>query len=332
MANATALPEQLVYLIIRFTASVPDLPLSIYTPRTTSTLSLKQLLRQNLPPEHAAARLRLIYAGKVLADTAPLSTSLRLPPPPPRPPTHDEESGNEPGSKSKGKQPLRETQAAQYGTTMDIPPDAKKYYIHCSLGDALSPAELESEATLAENTELSLQSQYDASQSSPSRRRASTQTIDQGARRRSSAATAPPPQAQGFDRLLSSGFTSSEVAALRSHFQTNLSFTHTPDTMPSPAQMRVLEDRWLDSSANDPSASLTGGEAGTGDAGWGAGFAVEEGGLDDMLWGYMTGFFWPLGSLVWGFREEGVWTRRRQVAVVMGVLINTIFGFMRWSA
>ncbi|KAJ4369161.1 hypothetical protein N0V83_006245 [Neocucurbitaria cava] len=343
MSNATALPEQLVYLIIRFTASVPDLPLSVHTPRTITTLSLKQLIRQNLPPPHASARLRLIYAGKVLADTSPLSTSLKLPPPPPRPPprdaSHQEDAGS--GSKSKGKQPLRDTPAVEYGTTTDIPPsEAKKYYIHCSLGDALSPSELASEATLAQNTEISLKSQYDASHTSQTRRRQSTASNaigsnDDAHRRRSSTTAVPLPQAQGFDRLLSSGFTPVEVASLRSHFQTNLSFTHTPDTMPSPTQMRVLEDQWLDSSANDPSASLTGGSdgtGGTGDAGWGAGFAVEEGGLDDMLWGYMTGFFWPLGSLVWGFREEGVWTRRRQVAVVMGVLINAVFGFMRWSA
>lgn len=51
--------------------------------------------------------------------------------------------------------------------------------------------------------------------------------------------------------------------------------------MPSPAEMRILEDRWLDSTATDPSPAL----AGEADAGWGAGFAVEEGGLDDMLWG-----------------------------------------------
>jgi hypothetical protein len=229
---------------------------------------------------------------------------------------------------------LRETPAAEYGTTSDIPAEAKKYYIHCSLGDALSPAELASEATLAQNTEISLKSQFGTT--SHQRREDGnhgTEGSSSTARRRSSAATNQTPQAQGFDRLLSSGFTPAEVASLRSHFQTNLSFTHTPDTMPTPQQMRVLEDRWLDSSANDPSASLTGSADGaTGDAGWGAGFAVEEGGLDDMLWGYMTGFFWPLGSLVWGFREEGIWTRRRQVAVVMGVLINAIFGFMRWSA
>ncbi|KAH7075486.1 DUF2407 C-terminal domain-containing protein [Paraphoma chrysanthemicola] len=327
MANVAALPEQLIYLIIRFTASVPDLPLSIYTPRTITTLSLKQLIRQNLPPDLAPARLRLIYAGKVLADTESLSRSLRLPPPPPR--RDGANNGESPGSKSKGKQPLRQIPAVEYGTTAEAPSDAKRYYIHCSLGDALTPSELASETTLAEASETSMKSQFESSSSSLAQRRASGAKDDSSNIHRRSSTTTTSLQAQGFDRLLSSGFTQQEVASLRSHFQTNLSFTHTPDTMPTPAEMRVLEDRWLDSTATDPSSALTG-EGG--DTGWGAGFAVEEGGLDDMLWGYMTGFFWPLGALVWGFREEGVWSRRRQLAVVMGVLINTIFGFMRWSA
>jgi len=324
MTTIPLLPEQLVYLIIRFSASIPDLSLSIPTPRLTPTLSLKQLIRSHLPPDQASARLRLIYAGKVLTDTAPLSTSLRLPPPPPRAVTHKEDGSS---GKSKGKQPVRDAPAAEYGAT--APPEAKKYYIHCSLGDALTPAELESEATLVQNTETSLKSQYDAFQASTGHRRSSSSAQSSSniaTQRRGSSTTTPAPQ--GFDRLLTSGFTAQEVASLRSHFQTNLSFTHTPDTMPSPAEMRVLEDRWLDSTATDPSPALTG-EA---DAGWGAGFAVEEGGLDDMLWGYMTGFFWPLGALIWGFREDGVWSRRRQLAVVMGVLINAIFGFMRWSS
>ncbi|KZM20917.1 uncharacterized protein EKO05_0006377 [Ascochyta rabiei] len=327
MTTIPLLPEQIVYLIIRFSASIPDLSLSIPLPRFTPTLSLKQLIRSHLPPDQASARLRLIYAGKVLTDTAPLSTSLRLPPPPPPPPRDDTYDQHEPGSKSKGKQPARNTPAAEYGAT--APSEAKKFYIHCSLGDALTPAELDSEATLAQNTETSLKTQYEAAQGSASHRRSSSgahSSNNNAAQRRGSSTTTPAPQ--GFDRLLASGFTAQEVASLRSHFQTNLSFTHTPDTMPSPAEMRVLEDRWLDSTATDPLPAL----AGEADAGWGAGFAVEEGGLDDMLWGYMTGFFWPLGALIWGFREDGVWSRRRQLAVVMGVLINAIFGFMRWSA
>lgn len=326
MANTSPLPEQIIHLIIRFTASIPDLPLPVRSPRTISTLSLKQLIRSHLPPDHASARLRLIYAGKVLADTVSLSKSLRLPSPlhpPPRDTTYNE-NGLE--SKGKGKQPLRDAPTAEHGTATDMRSEARKYYIHCSLGDALTPSELASEAALAQATEITLKALYETSQASSSQRRSSTSN---DAHTRRSSTAAPPTQAQGFDRLLTSGFTPQEIASLRSHFQTNLSFTHTPDTMPSPAEMRVLEDRWLDSTATDPSPALTG-EGG--DTGWGAGFAVEDGGLDDMLWGYMTGFFWPLGALVWGFREEGVWSRRRQLAVVMGVLINAIFGFMRWSA
>lgn len=311
-------------MIIRFSASIPDVSISITSPRLTPTLSLKQLIRAHLPPDQASARLRLIYAGKVLTDSAPLATSLRIPPPLRHAST---DKGDGSSSKSKGKQPVRDAPAAEYGAT--APSEAKKYYIHCSLGDALTPTEMASEAALAQNTETSLRTQYEAAQGSISHRRSSSgaQSLSKNADgRRGSSSTTPAPQ--GFDRLLNSGFTAQEVASLRSHFQTNLSFTHTPDTMPSPAEMRVLEDRWLDSTATDPSSALTG-EA---DAGWGAGFAVEEGGLDDMLWGYMTGFFWPLGALIWGFREDGVWSRRRQLAVVMGVLINAIFGFMRWSA
>ncbi|KAF2447101.1 hypothetical protein P171DRAFT_245811 [Karstenula rhodostoma CBS 690.94] len=321
------LPEQLVYLIIRFASSIPDLSFAVRSPRTTTTLSLKQLIRPHLPSSNAASRLRLIYAGKVLADTTPLSSSLRIPPPPPPPPRRDEaHSENVPESKGKGKgkQPARDV--SPMPDSADIPPDAKRYYIHCSLGDALSEAELASEATLAQTTEASLKSQHQSHSSGRHTSRASISS-DQGPRRRSSTANTPAAP-QGFDRLLSSGFTPQEVATLRSQFQTNLSYTHTPDTMPSAAEMRALEDRWLDSTATDPSAALAG-EGG--ETGWGAGFAVEEGGLDDMLWGYLTGFFWPLGAFHWGFREEGVWARRRQVAVVMGVMLNAAFGFMRWS-
>lgn len=325
MTTLPLLPEQLVYLTIRFSASIPDLSLSIPSPRFTATLTLKQLIRAHLPADQASARLRLIYAGKVLPDTAPLSTSLRLPPPA-RAGTHNDDGSG--GSKGKGKQPVQDAPTVEYGATP--PPEAKRYYIHCSLGDALTPAELNSEASLAQNTETSLKTQYEASQGPANHRRSSSnaQSSSNGAVHRRGSSTTAPASSQGFDRLLTSGFTAQEIASLRSQFQTNLSFTHTPDTMPSPAEMRVLEDRWLDSTATDPSPAMTG----DADTGWGAGFAVEEGGLDDMLWGYMTGFFWPLGALIWGFREDGMWSRRRQLAVVMGVLINAIFGFMRWSS
>lgn len=54
-----------------------------------------------------------------------------------------------------------------------------------------------------------------------------------------------------------------------------------------------------------------------------------RGALEDMLWGNLMGFFWPVGAAVWLTREEGVWSKRRQVAVVTGVLVNLAFGVMR---
>ena len=68
-----------------------------------------------------------------------------------------------------------------------------------------------------------------------------------------------------------------------------------------------------------------------GENGWGARFKMEDRGLNDILFGYLTGFFWPLAALVWGIREKGVWMRKRQVAIVMGVALNYTFGFLRWS-
>ena len=324
MTSPNSLPEQLVYLIIRFTADIPDLPLTITSPRTITTLSLKQLIRDQLPPSHAAARLRLIYAGKVLADTTPLSASLRLPPPSPL--KHGTHNDYGPGSKSKGKQPVRDPTGSESNGSQ--PKDERKYYVHCSMGDTLSLEDLEAEALAAQRTEEHLQKQYEPAQ--PLHRRNSSGVSGESAsarRRGSSSATAGP---QGFDRLLASGFSAQEVATLRLQFQNNIAYTHTPDTMPSAAELRAMEDRWLDSTATDPSASLGG--TTEAEAGWGAGFAVEEGGLDDMLYGYITGFFWPLGAFVWGFREEGVWSRRRQLAVVMGVALNLFFGFVRWGS
>ena len=63
----------------------------------------------------------------------------------------------------------------------------------------------------------------------------------------------------------------------------------------------------------------------------GDGADAEDGALDDMLWGNVLGFFWPMGAVCWLMREEGVWTRRRQIAVVTGVLVNIAFSVLRFS-
>ena len=46
-------------LIIRFTTSLPDLPLSIPRPRRTTPLTLATLIRPHLPPTLSACAIRL---------------------------------------------------------------------------------------------------------------------------------------------------------------------------------------------------------------------------------------------------------------------------------
>ncbi|MCJ1244048.1 hypothetical protein MMC30_001245 [Trapelia coarctata] len=278
-------------LIIRFPSSLPDLPLLIPSPSTTTALHLNQLIRPHLPPTLSTSRLRLISSGAVLPPTAPISSSLRIPTPPPPPP-----------QKVNGK-------TAVY----DPPP--RTLYIHCSLSDALSPAELAEEVALAAASIAA----------KPKTKALSTATGNDSGTATAPAAASPTtttPQPLGFDRLLSAGLTPPEIAALRSQFLAIQAHTHTPDTMPSVAEMRLLEDRWLDNSSSNPANAA---------ANMGGRFEDEgaEGGLDDILWGNVMGFFWPVGAVVWGFREEGVWSKRRQIAVLTGVLVNVAFSVLR---
>ncbi|PWY87288.1 hypothetical protein BO94DRAFT_566122 [Aspergillus sclerotioniger CBS 115572] len=264
-----------LYVTIRFSASIPDLPLDIYSPSTTTSAGLKQLIRTRLPPHLSSHRLRLIHAGRGLEDKTPLSVSLKLPPTStrsPRPP--DTNSTSDP--KGKGKAPAR---------------DHPRLYIHCSIGDiVLSATDLAAEASIAST----LHQQETSSSESGSQ--------DDGERRRKDVqASTTTPAPRGFDRLLSAGFTPAEVAGLRSQFLAVQSVSRTPDTMPSGAELRELEDRWMDEGS---SAAMVGGG---GEGGEGVvSLADDDGG-----------------------REEGVWSWRKGLAVFVGVVVNIAFGAMR---
>ncbi|TPR03894.1 Stress responsive A/B Barrel Domain family protein [Aspergillus niger] len=130
-----------LYVTIRFSASIPDLPLDIFSPETTTSAGLKQLIRTRLPPHLSSHRLRLIHAGRGLEDKTPLSVSLKLPPTPtrsPRPsasPPSDTTSDPASNPNRKGKAPVR---------------DHPRLYIHCSIGDiVLSATDLATEASIA---------------------------------------------------------------------------------------------------------------------------------------------------------------------------------------
>lgn len=259
-----------VDVVVRFSTSVPDIILPILTPASTSTVTLKQLLRPQLPSPANHARLRFIHAGKVLPDATSLSKNLNTVLP--NPPQSD---------KAKGKQPIRDT---------------PRIYIHCSIGDALSSSELDAEAAAAKSADAAIESQTIQA----------AETVNNG----QSSTTTPAPQ--GFDRLLSAGFTHPEVTALRSQFLAIQSHSHTPESMPTGPELLALEERWLDGSNNPADTPAS----------------DETGALEDILYGNLAGFFWPVGA-VWLLREQGVWSKRRKIAVLTGLMVNLLFGFLR---
>lgn len=194
------------------------------------------------------------------------------------------------------------------GKAVDLPPP--RVYINCSIGDLLTSAELSAEtfaATATTSTNKSKKTaRNDAKDGSPSRPQTTTT-----------------PAPRGFDRLLSGGFTPAEVNQLRLQFLSIQSSIHTPDTMPSPETLRRMEDSWIDDNAGNTATGTVNGGFDFGDDGLGGGA------LDDILWGNIMGFLWPLGSIGWMVRESGVWSRRRQIAVFTGFVLSLTFGMLR---
>jgi len=237
-------------------------------------------------------------------DDVPLSTSLKrnVSRPPSRVGTPGPYDGRgngvvsaQGGKDEKGKQPLRD------------PPPAR-IYVHCSIGDiVLSAKELAEEAAIAASAQAAEDHKQDGAAKSQEQ-------------------TTITPAPRGFDRLLTAGFSAAEVQSLRLQFLAIQAHTHTPDTMPSPSTLRDMEDRWLDNSnaTGDLNSDMAGGMGANDDD-------LQTGALDDMIWGTAMGFFWPIGCLMWGVREEGIWSQRRKMAVVVGFLLNIGLGLIRYG-
>lgn len=194
------------------------------------------------------------------------------------------------------------------GKGKDVEPPPARVYINCSIGDdILSPSEIDAE-TLAATTALNKSKNVDLPDG------ASARSLSVPA---SSTTVAP----RGFNRFLSAGFSPAEVNQLRLQFQSIQANIHTPDTMPSPDTLLQMEDSWID---NNAGTGIGGAEGGFdfGDDGMGSGF-------DDLLWGNIMGFLWPLGCVVWVLREPGILSSRRQIAVFTGFLLSITFGVLR---
>ncbi|CAG8904651.1 unnamed protein product [Penicillium egyptiacum] len=305
-------------IIVRFSASIPDLQLDVQEPEITTGAGVKQLIRAELPKPLSSHRLRLIYAGRGLEDTTPLTVSLKLPPLPSRSPRPAADQPETPGDNGKGKQAVRDTRP--------------RLYIHCSIGDiALSESDLANEASVSSTVLLQQKQQRaNAGKKSPAKDVSSLLPTSAQPSQPQTQPTTTTPAPRGFDRLLSAGFTAAEVTALRSQFLAMQSVSRTPDTMPTGNQLRDLEDRWMDegSTVAQAQGGLGGMGVGAGDDEGGIG-SGSRGAMDDMLWGAVMGFFWPVGCAMWLRREEGVWSWRKGVAVCVGVIVNAVFGAMR---
>ncbi|KAI1122794.1 DUF2407 C-terminal domain-containing protein [Nemania abortiva] len=336
-------PPPPLLLTIRFSASLPDLELDIPRPSATTIVSLKHLIRSRLDKAHARRRLRFIHGGKILPDTAVLSSVLRtFPPPPPPPsaislgagnkaPTDPERERDRRSGKGKDGE---DDEARSKGKGKSVPgrPDPlPRIYVNCSIGDELSASELESEAHAASlPPPSSPPSSHHSSTTPGSRSGGSGPSPGLGL---STSTTAAP---RGFDRLLSAGFTASEVNQLRLQFRSIHASRYTPDTLPSPDSFRRMEDSWIDDNgAAMPAAAMdSSAHGGSGMLGLGGGGTdSDEVGLvsmvDVLIRGVITGFIWPLGSAGWLIREEGMSSDRWRFMVGVGVMFGVLIGFIR---
>jgi len=250
-------------LTVRFSTSHPDLDLDVPEPHNATPLSLKRILRERL---NTQCRLRLIHQGRLLPDTAALSSCIT---PTSVPDSEDTQRDHDPKGKRKVGEPVHRT------------------YISCGLGDALTPEELEAEARGADKPPVAT------------------------ATSRSTPVPSTRPRPRGFDRFLSQGFTTSEVATLRTQFQ---SLNHVSrSSPPSPDSLRTMEDAWIDSNASDP-ANLQ---------------VADDHGLSEGHWVAMAmGFFWPLGCVTWAVRQQDIWAERWAAFVVAGAMLGVLTGFI----
>ncbi|GAA5837560.1 hypothetical protein JCM9279_006788 [Rhodotorula babjevae] len=119
---------------------------------------------------------------------------------------------------------------------------------------------------------------------------------------------------QGFDRLRDAGFSEEDIEQLRTEFR------ETRGAQAAPAEpgdddehQRALEDQWL--------SGMTGSEEAAGAE------ASTAGNYYSLLKGISIGFFVPFLPLFF-FRTQ-LFTKRTQIAIVLGVIINLGFGFLR---
>ncbi|THH10064.1 hypothetical protein EW146_g8488 [Bondarzewia mesenterica] len=140
---------------------------------------------------------------------------------------------------------------------------------------------------------------------------------------------------RGFDRLAAAGFSEADIANFRRQFHSHSSgdYLSTNDFATDEEyeeHARALEEQWIDSMDNAGTASLS----------------QSDSTSSAILQGILIGFFFPLFPFFF-FREtkpavfwdngasveslgSTVFSRRMQMGLVLGFLVNIMFGFWRY--
>lgn len=123
------------------------------------------------------------------------------------------------------------------------------------------------------------------------------------------------PRATGFDRLREAGFNEDEIRSIRRQFHASIGTTTIgengievgPDQdEDSRERARRIEEEWIDQHGSE---TLPEG---------------LEGSYGEMVWGLMLGFFMGLIVLFWF--KEATFSRRQQMGIIAGLMINVGFG------
>lgn len=288
--------------------SFPDIVLT--TPYNLKIRKLKSRIRQRLPEDQKTRGLRLIHGGRLLNDEWSVGVALRLKEPDVSirkmdAKFNDFDTDIHSGI-GKGKAKMSLIGENAFSRSQDV------VYLHCSVSSEPIPAHI-----LALETEADAEEHMDTTWSAEA---------VEGLANTPKTSIGP----LGFDLLLSNStaFTPADVASLRAQFSSVIASRHTPDTMPSPGRLRRMEESWLSTESFTRSTTSAGVEV--------EGIATRPGDEDDAsasmqdsFIGVVCGFFWPLGSLIWGLRENGVWSRRRGFAVLAGIGVNVGFGLVK---
>lgn len=242
--------------------------------KLVNTSFCKMRIRQKIASTHNK-RLRLIYNGRVLNDQSNFSADILKP-------------------------KLQQLQNLQEST------EQIRIYIHCLIGENLTPQQLENEREL-----------------------------DRIAQEESTEAPVI-----GFDRLLLQGVSAIDVDNLRRQFY----LIHFPElnSQPTPngvtdieedenrqEYVRQLEERWLESTVagtqgNDGRGIDSGGNEDRAQANL-------EGTIhnEDLLIGLLLGTFLGVVALVFLMMDDSMFNNTQKMAIILGVMTNLFLAFLR---